>query len=90
MKEVYVKPQLHIEYFALSQSIASCWNVQPGGNTTGKPTQGDKTTCGWDLGGWVIWVNKQNGCVDEQAGENEVIEGVCYNNPSGYTVAFSS
>lgn len=89
MKEVYIKPQLHIEYFSLSQSIASCTGVTGGGNTLGKPSHWDKTTCGWDVGGYVIWTNVNN-CPDEQAGEDEIIEGVCYNNPSGDAVAFSS
>lgn len=89
MKETYVKPELHIERFALSQSIASCTGVTGGGSTLGKPSYWSKTTCGWDVGGWIIWVDAES-CKDEQAGADEEIDGVCYNNPSGHVVAFSS
>lgn len=89
MKELYRKPQLHIEHFALSQSIASCAGVTGGGSTLGKPAHWSKATCGWDLGGWVVWA-EANSCSDEIVGVDEEIDGVCYNNPSGSVVAFSS
>lgn len=89
MKETYVKPQLRMEYFTLSQSIASCTGVVGGGSTLGKPSHWSKETCGWDLGGWIIWT-EPNTCPDEQADADEEIDGVCYNNPSGNVVAFSS
>lgn len=89
MKKVYEKPQMYAEHFAMSQSIASCAGVTPGGSTLGKPSHWSKETCGWDLGGYIVWTNESN-CPDEQAGADEEIDGVCYNNPSGNVVAFSS
>lgn len=89
MKKSYIKPEVHIEHFILSQSIASCAGVTGGGNTLGKPSHWSKETCGWDVGGWIIWT-EPNSCPDEQAGADEDIGGVCYNNPSGNVVAFSS
>lgn len=89
MKEVYTKPQFRIDYFELSQSIASCSGVTGGGSTLGKPSHWSKETCGWDVGGWIIWT-EQSTCPDEQLGADEEIDGVCYNNPSGNVVAFSS
>lgn len=89
MKKSYIKPELHVEHFTLSQSIASCAGVTGGGSTLGKPSHWSKTTCGWDVGGYIIWTEASN-CPDEQAGADEEIDGVCYNNPSGSVVAFSS
>lgn len=88
MKKVYEKPQVYAEQFAMSQSIASCVGVGGGGSTLGKPTHWDKTTCGWDVGGVIVWA--QEGICDDIAGEDEEVNGVCYNNPSGSVVAFSS
>ena len=89
VKEAYTKPQFRIDYFELSQSIASCAGVTGGGSTLGKPSHWSKETCGWDLGGWVVWTER-NSCPDEIADPDDPINGVCYNNPSGNVVAFSS
>lgn len=89
MKRTYIKPEIRMEHFTLSQSIASCTGVTGGGSTLGKPSHWDKSTCGWDLGGYIVWT-EPNSCPDEQASPDEVIDGVCYNNPSGHVVAFSS
>lgn len=89
MKKVYAKPQVYAEQFAMSQSIASCAGVVGGGSTLGKPSHWSKATCGWDVGDWVIWA-EPSACPDEIADPDEEINGVCYNNPSGNVVAFSS
>ena len=89
MKKMYNKPEIHMEHFVLSQHIASCEGVTPGGTTLGRPSQWSKTTCGWDIGGWIIWT-QTNVCPDEQADPDDEINGVCYNNPNGHLVAFCS
>lgn len=87
--KAYVKPQLQVEYFTLSQNIASGCNVPGGGNSFGKPTHWSKDSCGWDLGGWVIW-SHANTCQNELVGPEENIVGLCYNNPNGGCTIFSS
>ena len=86
--KAYVKPQLQVEYFTLSQNIATGCNV-PSGTTLGKPNHGDRANCGWDLGNWVIWHDAKI-CVNEQARLDENIVGLCYNNPNGGCTIFSS
>ena len=86
--KAYVKPQLQVEYFTLSQNIANGCNVPGGGTTLGKPNHVDKATCGWDLGGWVVWTD--SGKCNELAGPEENIVGLCYNNPNGGCTIFSS
>lgn len=92
MKEVYVKPQLHIEQFVLTQSIASCGAVA-GGNSLGRPNHWSKTDCGWVVGDEVYW-SVLPGC-DDGTGEAypdgwDGLGAVCYNNPSGGNSIFSS
>lgn len=87
MKKSYVKPELYVENFSLAQSVATaCGAAQKPG--FGKPTYGDKTTCGWDTGGPVIWTAENAGCRDKRP-ENGVFPGVCYNNPNGGASIFS-
>ena len=87
--KAYVKPQLQVEYFTLSQSIANGCNVPGGGTTLGKPNHWDKATYGWDLGNWVIWSDSAK-CWNELAGPEENIVGLCYNNPNGGCTIFNS
>lgn len=89
MKKTYVKPSINMEYFTLSQSIAAGCGSVPGGNTTGKPNHGDKTTCGWDMGNMVIWTEDNGGC-DFEWGADDPWETVCYNNPNGGNSVFNS
>lgn len=86
--KAYVKPQLQVEYFTLSQNIASGCHVPGGGNSLGKPTHWSKENCGWDLGGWVIWVQEAT-CI-EKVDPMEEIAGFCYNNPNGGCTIFGS
>ena len=87
--KAYVKPQLQVEYFTLSQNIANGCNAPGGGGTLGKPNHWDKSTCGWDLGNWVIWAEAAK-CQNELAGPEENIVGLCYNNPNGGYTIFNS
>lgn len=91
MKQVYKKPQLHIEHFVLSQSIASCGAAHT--SSIGGPTQWSKETCGWKVGDEVYW-SSIPGC-DDGSGEAypegwDDLKGVCYNNPNGGNTIFSS
>ena len=54
MKAKYVKPEIFIERFSLTQNIAAaCGAVENG--SLGTPTSGDKNSCTWDLGGMSIF-----------------------------------
>lgn len=83
--KAYVKPQLHVEYFTLSQNIADSCGVPGGGTTLGRPNSGEPGSCGWAVGDIVLWMAAP-GC-NEYLGDNETFEGICYNNPSsGYAI----
>lgn len=82
MKSVYHKPVIHVEYLALSQTVASNCNATPGGSSLGKPAQWSKTTCGWYMDqSTILWVDDKNGCNQFLPADADV-GGVCYNNPS--------
>lgn len=82
MKSVYHKPVIHVEYLALSQTVASNCNATPGGSSLGKPAQWSKTTCGWYMDeNTILWVDSENGCNQFLPADVDV-GGVCYNNPS--------
>lgn len=91
MRKAYTKPQIHIEKFILSQSIASCGAAHI--SSLGGPNHWSKDTCGWVVGDEVYW-SAFPACDD---GSGEVypegwdgLTGVCYNNPSGGNTIFSS
>lgn len=89
MKELYVKPQLHVEHFTLSQSIAkSCGWTDEG--YYGTPTHADiYDGCGWkEADGTIIWIEKPF-CSDAYNPEVPVSEG-CYNAPEGGKAIFAS
>lgn len=91
MKAVYKKPEIRIERFTLSQTIASCGAAQD--STLGGPNQGTKATCGWVVGSEVYWSSLP--ACDDGTGEAypegwDELGGVCYNNPNGGTTIFSS
>lgn len=82
MKSVYHKPVIHVEYLALSQTVASNCNATPGGSSLGKPAQWSKTTCGWYMDeNTILWVDTEHGCNVPLSADADV-GGVCYNNPS--------
>ncbi|MDY4444294.1 MAG: hypothetical protein SPE35_09130 [Butyricicoccus sp.] len=88
MKEIYTKPTLNIEYFALSQTIAtSCgWSSD---KYTGHPTHAVKEVCGWNDGfGEVYWTAKP-ACDGEYSPDLDIGE-VCYNAPNGGAQIFAS
>lgn len=92
MKKKYNKPGIIIESFEIAQSISAGCGAKPGGegSTTGKPNHGDKLSCGWDMGNVSIWTSNNNNCKDIIIGENDIWQGVCYNNPNGVNTIFSS
>lgn len=89
MKKTYEKPQVCVEYFALSQNIANCGAAHL--SDIGGPNHWSKTTCGWD---WhdgtsdIAWAS--NPPCTELYGETAEINGICYNNPGGGYTIFSS
>lgn len=88
MKAVYKKPSVRIEYFTLSQSIATCNAFQD--STVGGPGQGDKVVCGWDMGNVIVWTGEGESNCNMPWGEDDEFSGVCYNNPSGGNSIFGS
>lgn len=90
MKERYVKPDLRVEYFTLSQSIADSCGAGNLGNEFGKPAHQEKGACGWDLGfgGMVIWAERP--ACTELLDPNGSFNGICYNNPEGGFSIFGS
>lgn len=90
MKRTYCKPDLHIEYFTLSQSIAAGCGAAHWDELTGGPNHASKSTCGWtDSFGDVYWSTK-GVCGDNPVSEDSVLDGVCYNNPEGGHSIFNS
>ena len=89
MKARYVKQELMVESFTLTQNIANTCSVPGGGNSLGKPTHWAKETCGWELDtNTVLWVG-ENIC-NVTVGLDEEVNGICYNNPSGDLTIFGS
>lgn len=88
MKKAYQKPQISVEKFTLSQTIAqSCGYVS--GEISGFPAHADKNTCGWNDGyGKVFWLDDSvcRNVVDEDFSNGEF----CYNNPNGGVSIFAS
>lgn len=88
VKETYVKPQIHIEYFSLNQNIANCGAAH--NSDWGSPSHWTKTTCGWRWpNGEVAFLNDMEVCTDKYF-ETDNIEGICYNNPEGGATIFGS
>lgn len=93
MKKEYVKPGIIIEDFVLAQNISNGCGAVPGGNTLGKPTHWDTTTCGWDLNdgtNCIIWVQQEGGVCTFNWSPEASYDGICYNNPGGGNSIFNS
>lgn len=90
MKQLYTKPVLMMEHFTLTQTVASGCGAVPGGNTTGRPAHWSKSTCGWEVGSDIIWVEGANSNCNFDWGVDDEIEGICYNNPGGGNSIFTS
>ena len=88
MKKKYSKPGIIIEDFRLSQNIASCGAAHQ--SDWGSPSHWTKATCGWQIMEGIIAWTEAGGVCNDYYGENDSIEGVCYNNPEGGTTIFSS
>lgn len=90
MKMEYVKPRILVERFTLTQSIAASCGVPAGGTSLGKPNSQSASTCGWDVGGMMIFtVNTTKNCTEDVSDGYEY-EGMCYNNPANMPAFFSS
>ena len=87
MKAKYVKPEIFIERFSLTQNIAAaCGAVENG--SLGTPTSGDKNSCTWDLGGMSIFTLAAACTIP--LGDNDTFEGVCFNAPNSNTAVFGA
>lgn len=79
MKKTYMTPEIYVESFSLTQSIAYGCTAQNMG--LGKPASADAQSCGWDIGGSVYFAySNAKICT---AGEAEI---VCYNAPVGNVI----
>lgn len=77
MKKKYEKPQIIIENFSLSTTIAGDCEVK-----TNIPSQ---NTCGLDFSGVSIFLDTMNGCgikVTSEGGDGEY-NNICYHVPYG-------
>lgn len=88
MKRNYQKPEIRLESFALTQSIAMSCGYDPNNTDLGFPTHADKSSCGWNDGLDVIWT--QTPPCDYVYQDNANVGGVCYNEPNGGVTIFAS
>lgn len=88
MKETYTKPRIHVERFALSQSIASSCTGSPG-QVGGTVNLESKYACGYLIGGLSYWLDAMNTCMIK-LGPDDSIGNVCYDNPTAGFTVFSS
>lgn len=91
MKKAYTKPQLLVEDFALTQTVASgCGTSVYSTSTLGHPNHWGRSTCGWDFGdGMILWVDSESSC-SIPWGADDDFNGYCYNNPDGGISIFAS
>lgn len=90
MKKAYNKPKVFVESFVLNQNIAfNCFVPWGGDPTLGKPNHSEKTSCGWDMGNFIAWVDAENKC-NLFIPPSEGVGAVCYNTPSGGNTIFGS
>ena len=78
----------YIEEFALTQSVAANGCGAASIPTLGRPGYGSKSTCGWNMGGIVMWVDSAHGC-DLATPTDKPVDGVCYNNPNNGAAIFN-
>lgn len=89
MREQYTKPLIYFESFTLSQSIArNCGDTHD--STIGESTHYDENTCAWDVGGFTIFFPDHCDDGPDSPEDEYEIEGLCYNNPDGGAMIFSS
>ena len=88
MEKKYVKPDVYVERFELSQAVAlSCgWTSD---STLGSPTHADIDVCGWNMeDGLVVFVSNPT-CAILMSPET-TINGGCYNNHTTGQAIFAS
>ena len=74
MKKKYVKPQIVIENFSLSETIAAGCEVIIDTQASGQ--------CGADFGGDMIFITGYTGCQDwEVEPDDGQFNGICYHVP---------
>ena len=100
MKEQYVKPSILFESFSLTQTIAKdCGDMHD--STLGESNHYDPYSCQWIVGRntdtpsvyfFVDACDDSAEIGDPEPGDDldEVLEGMCYNNPDGGQMIFSS
>lgn len=91
MKLKYSKPAFVMERFTLAQSIAASCSAENPANplsSLGDPNWGNRHSCGWRVGDYVIWTELIN--CNFLAGADDEVMGLCYNNPNGDNVIFQS
>lgn len=81
MKEKYTKPGFVIEYFTMTDAIAS--NCSPIGSMVGEPNHSDIGSCGYDVYGDIYWSSRCDL-------DGDTYEEMCYNGPSGNLQLFAS
>lgn len=84
MKKTYLKPQLAVENFSLSQTIASaCGNVITG--TGGQPNQSYVKACAFEyMSGITLFNDSGKGCTVDR------LDYICYNNQEASGAVFYS
>ena len=86
MKKTYKKPMMIVEWFALSQTIATgCGDL----SNYGSPTLTRMANCAWDFNGsFLLFLEGNNNC------EYQIVDGtidvLCYNGPSPSMSLFHS
>lgn len=89
MKKQYSKPGIIIENFSISQNIASGCNADHE-SVWGSPNHWSKNDCGWkDQWGAILWMDEKI-CTLIQENLDTPVGAICYNNPEGGMVVFSS
>ena len=86
MKKAYKKPMMIVEWFTLSQTIATgCGDL----DIYGSPTLTRRANCAWDFNGaFLLFLEGNNNC--EYQIKDGTIDGLCYNGPSAGMSLFHS
>lgn len=87
MKKAYEKPNMYVENFELSQSIAAGCGIPTDASTLGHPGAQSDCTCGWVVPGvGVVWCT---GPCTTETDEDARFGAVCYNNPNNGVSIFA-
>ncbi len=88
MKTNYERPAILFENYDLRETSTGGCGAPGGGGSLGRPSHWNRETCGWDMGGLIIWAIDP--VCNEIRGENDTVYGICYNNPEGGYNIFNS